>query len=309
MKWICRLSLLALLMCASRAGAVGWGPTDFLIGGGPSFTDRIGVFDQNLNFKGYLETNFLTVAGMDFDSQGRLVAVAGALREVRVYDSSGARSGGFVRKDDLLGSSADIKVAPNGNYIVGAQNFGGGDGAREFAPDGTFVRQYGSGGTRGIAVVQGTRLWTGAIGSSTISSYDLTSGSSADDYLIQGMANVFSMTYSQITDTILSNSGAKIWEIDTAGASVRTFDGQGKFVGASVRGPNADVFGTTGTAGLILKWHSDGSFVSSTTTPSGFGGAWIVWAGNVPEPGPALTLATLLTTFLASRRSRERFQI
>ena len=89
--------LLAMLCEARVAHAIGWGPTDFLIGGGPDFTTRIGVFDSSLNFKGFLETNFVTVQGMDFDAAGRLVAVASVgTRSVRVYDSSGAIVGGFT---------------------------------------------------------------------------------------------------------------------------------------------------------------------------------------------------------------------
>src|SRR5439155_6859047 len=145
------ISLLAVLLAASRATAIGWDPTDFLIGGGPNFTNKIGVFDQNLSFKGYLESSFVTVEGMDFDSAGRLVAVAGSMQEVRAYDKSGAKVGGFIRNDNLLGTSVDLKVTPNGDYVVATQNFGGGDGAREFGPDGTFVRQYGSGWIRGAA--------------------------------------------------------------------------------------------------------------------------------------------------------------
>src|SRR5437867_3696989 len=86
--------LVGLLSGANRVQAIGWEPTDFMIGGGPNFTNKIGVFDQNLIFKGYLDSSFVTVEGMDFDAFGRLVAVAGSSQEVRVYDKSGAKIGG-----------------------------------------------------------------------------------------------------------------------------------------------------------------------------------------------------------------------
>src|SRR4051812_31575861 len=92
--------LLAILCHAQAALAIGWGQTDFLIAGGPDFTSRIGVFDSSLNFKGYLDSNFVTVAGLDFDAQGHLVAVASGA--VRVYDPSGTIIGGFTRNDNLL---------------------------------------------------------------------------------------------------------------------------------------------------------------------------------------------------------------
>src|SRR5262245_48005837 len=78
--------------------AIGWDSDDFLIGGGPSFTTRIGVFDHDLTFKGFLDSNYATVAGLDFDHFGHLVAVgAQSAQQVRVYDSSGVRIGGFTR--------------------------------------------------------------------------------------------------------------------------------------------------------------------------------------------------------------------
>ena len=124
------VAALMLLATAPHARAIGWDSDDFLIGGGPSFTNKIGVFDHDLTFKGYLDTNFVTVAGMDFDAQGRLVAVAsGFVRSVRVYEpTNGAIVGGFTRQDDLLGTPGDLKVTQSGNYVVATQNFGGGDG-------------------------------------------------------------------------------------------------------------------------------------------------------------------------------------
>jgi hypothetical protein len=35
------------------------------------------VFDYDMSFKGYLDSNFLTVSGLDFDAAGHLVAAAG----------------------------------------------------------------------------------------------------------------------------------------------------------------------------------------------------------------------------------------
>src|SRR5262245_1822315 len=164
-NWLALIvALSCLLALSNQAQAVGWGPTDFLIGGGQGFTSKIGVFDQNLAFKGYLETNFVTVAGMDFDAAGHLAAVAsGNERAVRVYDSSGVVVGGFMRSDNLLGTANDLKVTQSGGYVVATQNFGGGDGAREFTTDGTFARQYGTGRITGAAVIPDNILWIGGI--------------------------------------------------------------------------------------------------------------------------------------------------
>src|SRR5262245_36245328 len=104
----------SLALGANRAAlAIGWDSDDFLIGGGPSATARIGVFDHDLTFKGNLDTGYASVAGLDFDHFGHLVAVGPvSAHQVRVYDSSGVRIGGFTRNDDLLGNAFDLKVAP-----------------------------------------------------------------------------------------------------------------------------------------------------------------------------------------------------
>jgi hypothetical protein len=300
--------LLAALLWAGRAEAIGWGPMDFLIAGGPSFSTKIGVFDPNLTFKGYLDNNIVTVGGMDFDGTGNLAAVrTNVSGEVRVYAPSGTQVGGFVRSDNLLGSPGDLKVLANGDYIIATQNFGGGDGAREFAPDGTFVRQYGSGDITSAVVVPGNHLWIGGIGSSVIKIFDLGNGAQIGSFSVTGMGSAFSMSYSRNTNTVLSVSQSKVWELDRAGNLLRTFDGQGNVLSDSViRGPNGDVFATTGGGQSVLRWHSDSMFVGSTSTASSVGGtAAIVWAGNIPEPATnigVLAAALILCVRVIGRR-------
>ncbi|MBC8107556.1 MAG: hypothetical protein H7Z14_13270 [Anaerolineae bacterium] len=290
-----------LLACAGRARAIGWDSNDFLIGGGPSFTNRIGVFDHDLTFKGYLDSNFVTVAGMDFDAAGNLVAVASALRSVRVYASSGAIVGGFTRPDSLLGTPGDLKVAPSGNYIVATQNFGGGDGARQFIPDGAFVRQFGTGDITGAAIVPGNRLWIGGIGIPDIHVYDLSTGLPVGTLATPHSA--VSMTYSASTNSVLSCSAGRIHEIDLEGNVLRTFTAPGTSLSSATRGPNGDVFATDGIDESVVRWHADGQFVGSVSTGKVLGGAGeIVWAGNVPEPGAASAVIAL--TLGLSRRQR-----
>jgi hypothetical protein len=110
-----------ILICAERAFAIGWDRDDFIITGAPNFPDRIGIFDHDFTFKGYLDQNFLGVQGMDFDAAGNLVAQASltSTAEVRVYSPSGTRIGGFTSNDPLLQFTGDIKVAPNGNFALG----------------------------------------------------------------------------------------------------------------------------------------------------------------------------------------------
>ena len=130
-------SLIALGQPA-RAGQW-WDSDDFIITGGPNFPDRIGIFDHDLTFKGYLETNFLTVGGIDFDAAGNLVATSNQFGDIRVYSPAGDRIGGFMYTP-VAGTTGIglLKVAPNGNYLLGSRR-GGSGGVREYRPDGTFI--------------------------------------------------------------------------------------------------------------------------------------------------------------------------
>jgi hypothetical protein len=272
--------ILSLLASADRAQAIGWDSDDFLIGGGPSFTDRIGVFDHDLTFKGLLDAFFPTVAGMDFDAEGRLVAVAGAVRSVRVYEpTTGAIVGGFTRQDNLLGTPGDLKVAPDGSYVIATR-----DVARQFTPSGVLIREFAPSNSDGLAVVPGNRLWSSGP-HQPVFIYDLTSGASVGSFSAPGGFGGQSMSYSETTDTVLllQRGQASIHEMGLDGQVIRTFiDPVGRGMTGITRGPSGDVFATTTAIGQpLLRWGADGSFVGATST--GFGG-WVVWAGNVPEP-------------------------
>src|SRR5437764_758909 len=109
------LLLLGWLMSAGAetARAIGWDSDDFLVIGAPNFSQYIGVFDHDFTFKGYLDTNFLGVAGLDFDAQGRLVADSNLAGEVRVDDPSGARARGVK-------TASRRRVAPASDVQAGA---------------------------------------------------------------------------------------------------------------------------------------------------------------------------------------------
>jgi hypothetical protein len=136
------LGWLLLSAAADRAAAIGWDSDDFIISRAPNFPQYIGIFDHDFTFKGYLDTNFLGVQGMDFDAQGNLVAVSSINPEVRVYDHNGNRIGGFKNVSGMMGATGDLKVLPDGKYILATAN--GAGGARVFSPDGQFLRQYGT---------------------------------------------------------------------------------------------------------------------------------------------------------------------
>src|SRR5438552_17422476 len=113
------IALVAMAALSPRADAVGWDRDDFIITGAPNFPQYIGIFDHDFTFKGYLDTNFLGVAGLDFDAQGRLVADSNLTGEVRVYDPSGVNVGGLTQANArMLFPAGDVKVALYGNYIL-----------------------------------------------------------------------------------------------------------------------------------------------------------------------------------------------
>ena len=297
-----------LSISAKHAGAIGWDNDDFLIGGGPNFTTKIGVFNHDLTFKGLLD-NFFGVQGMDFDAAGHLVAVSPDSREVRVYDSSGVRVGGFVRSDDAMAGSDDLKVAPDGSYIIAQHNSLGAVGARQFNPDGTFVKQFADGNIQGVAVVPGNRVWVGGPGitETRIRVYDIGSGVQVGSVSMPGQVGRNSMAYSASTNTVLSVDVPSdvVFESDLSGNFLRRFDDPGVAALARVtRGPDHDVFATSNDEiGRVLRWHADGSFVGAYPMSASLGFAnGIVWAGSVPEPNTALILLISVVTPLAQRR-------
>jgi hypothetical protein len=282
----------------NTAAAIGWGPTDFLIFGAPNFPDRIGVFDQSFNFKGYLVTNFVGVQGMNFDAQGRLVVFNAASPEIRVYDSSGAQVGGFTQATSpMLVTGGDVQVMPDGNYVVGTSS----GGARVFAAQGTFVRQYGDGNSNNIAVLPGRRLWSGNVDTLTMNVFDTDSGLQVGSFSLDQQTRPSHMLYDGTTNTVLCIDRDR----DAGGVFERDFDGnllqqfhipiaQTTCNGATP-GPGGVRFGTSSNFNLdVVEWRPDGTVTRTIDCyPVEITATRILWAGIVPEPGAtALIIAT-----------------
>lgn len=112
----------ALVLTGARRGhAIGWDGDDILMTGygftgDTSKSNRVAVYDHDLTFKGLLDPSFNLGTGLDFNAAGNLVAASHG-GEVRVYESSGARAGGFTNA--ALGAAVDLKVAPDSTYVVG----------------------------------------------------------------------------------------------------------------------------------------------------------------------------------------------
>jgi hypothetical protein len=301
---------MVLFACASRADAIGWDSNDFLIGGGPSFNNKIGVFDHDLSFKGLLDAGFLGVGGLAFDANGRLVASSFALREVRVYESSGVQVGGFI--DEALASSGNLRIAPDGSYIIG-QSGTATQGALQFKDSGEFVRQYGDGDMARIAIVASNRLWSGRLGSSSIRTFDVETGTEAQPILVAGLNGVSAISYRPSSDTVIIGNSltSSLLETDLNGNVVRSFLAPAT---ASFRdiasGPNGDVFASAATSAGegILQWRSDGTFVREVSVAATLShAAGLAWAGNVPEP--SFVALNLIIGFAISgtRLGRRRF--
>ncbi len=308
----CLIVICMVLAGAGRAGAIGWDSDDFLIGGGPSFTNKIGVFDHDLTFKGLLDPSFLTVQGMDFDAAGKLVAVAPALREVRVYNPMGTHIGGFIRSDDAMAGSSDLKVAPDGSYIIAQHDTLGAVGARQFRPDGTFVRQFASGNIQSVAVVPGNRVWIGGPGitETRIRIYDIDTGIQVGSVSMPGQVGRNSMSYSALTNTVLivDVPSITVFESDLDGNFIRRFNAPpDALLGRVTRGPDGDVFATTSDSRQrVLRWDADGNFLAGYPMSGTLGYSnGIVWAGNIPEPGTGLPSLVTMIGALCRRRSNQ----
>src|SRR5262245_35085858 len=169
-----------LAFASGATSAIGWDSDDFLIastiGNNQGLSNRIGVYNFDLTFKGYLDSSFGTAEGLDFDAAGQFVGVGWTQQEVRVYNSAGSKIGGFIKSDNSLGTAGDLKVTADGTYIIATSDQLGGDGTRQFGPQGALLHQLGSGHISAAAVLPGNILWAGGRFSNTVNVFDLVSG-------------------------------------------------------------------------------------------------------------------------------------
>jgi hypothetical protein len=307
------LLLLGWLMSAGAetARAIGWDSDDFLVIGAPNFSQYIGVFDHDFTFKGYLDTNFLGVAGLDFDAQGRLVADSNLTGEVRVYDPSGVKVGGFTQANSpMLSPAGDVKVAPDGNYVFGTLN----NGVRLFTPQGTFIRQYGTGNHTGVTLVPGGRMWAGGAGI-TVSVFDYTSGSmvatfDADQQVNSGLLRYYASTNSVLMVDFDRDAGGA-FERDLAGNLLRAFHVPqvSTYCNGAIRMPSGDIYGThdwyAPSYPDLVHWSADGTVLGEKAIwPVEIKTGDILWAGSVPEPALTGVSLFLLWTHLGRRQAR-----
>src|SRR5262249_9765598 len=144
-----------------------------------------------------------------------------------------------------MAATGDLKVAPNGNYILATATATG--GAREFTPQGAFVRQFGTGTMASAVIVPGNRLWTGGR-NTTINIFDLDTSSQVDSFTLDHQATAVSMQYSALTNTVLMADldAGSAFERDLDGIRLRRFQipRAQTFCYSVTRGPDAEVFAT-----------------------------------------------------------------
>jgi hypothetical protein len=294
-RWAIRA--LIVLACtfgtgSRRASAVGWDGDDFIITGAPNFPQYIGVFDHDFTFKGYLDNNFLGVQGMDFDAQGRLVAVSSLNPEVRVYNPDGTRGGGFTNVSGQMGATGDLKVAPNGDYLLATSGLTG--GVREFNPQGQFLRQFGSGTVISVALVPGNRLWTGG-SDTTVRFFDFDSAQQVGSFTASGQVTSTSMQYSAFTNTVLivdhDRDAGGVFERDLTGNLLHQFHvpAPSTYCNGAVRLPDGDIYGTHAAYSPsfpdLIHWSADGVILEDRAIwPREIAPGRVLWAGSVPEP-------------------------
>jgi hypothetical protein len=317
---IIRYSALAILIAVMAAGSVSpssaWtanvcafvptpvGPTDFLVSDGMG--SHISVFDSSLVFKGFFDENLMAMSfrGLDFLPNQHIVSLSQTSPQLTVteYDTSGTHISSFMSAD-LHGDPVDMKsnkapMPADFRLYFGQDCCAMGASAPEFNLAGTKIRGFGSNTYDGIAVLPGNVMWAGGLGlTAKVDVFDISSGSGTGNSIaptktinLDNMqVNVSSLFYSAVTDTVLmvEPGSSTVFERMTDGTFVRKFAapaGTSLTFGVT-RGPGNDVFasgihGTPGN-GRIVRWHSDGTFVTNTDISAHvFDPLNIIWAGN-----------------------------
>jgi hypothetical protein len=309
------------------------GPTDFLVS--DAMGSHIAVFDSNLVFKGFFDENLsvMSFRGLDFLPNQHIVGLSlTSPPTVTEYDTSGTHISSFMSMD-LHGDPVDLKsnkasMPADFRLYFGQDCCAMGASAPELNLSGTKIRGFGSNTYDGIAVLPGNVMWAGGLGlTSKIDVFNIASGSGTGGSIaptstinLDNMqVNVSSLSYSAVTDTVLmvEPGNSIVFERMTDGTFVRKFVAP---MGVSLtfgvtRGPGNDVFasGISGVFnGRIVRWHSDGTFVSTTDISAEvFDPMNIIWAGNstagctltcpgnqMANTGPGATMCCAAVTFL-----------
>ena len=282
-------------------------PTDFLIADGA--VSRIAIFDQNLAFKSYLDVVASGANGLDFLSNGDIVASIRNLNQIRTYNNTATISGGFTSAANVSSASSDLKTSSsNLLYLAEGTIF-------ELNLTGTKIRGFGVAGSNyaGVAVLPSNKMWGCGI-FNTLDIFDLSTGTgnniapTSTVTLNSGSTQTFAnhMRYSASTNTVLmvdQNDGNGYERNAATAAFVRKFDmslvppvsGMPYTAKPGItRGPGGDVFIVTnhgappGSEGRVARFNgTTGAFISATDISAAVSSPTnIVWLGNAPRRLP-----------------------
>jgi hypothetical protein len=212
----------------------------------------------------------------------------------------------------MLVSTGDLKVAQDGDYVLGTTA----NGVRSFTPQGNFVRQYGDGDSRGVTFVPGGRLWSGG-NSTTVNIFDFGTGDRVGSFTLDQQINGSSMRYSAVTNTVLvvdaDRDAGGVFERDLAGHLLHEFHvpQASTYCRDAVRLPGSDVYGTHDVYAPLypdlIHWGADGTVLEERTIwPREIKTGRILWTGSVPEPATSgLAVAFFFCLLKRNRRKPE----
>jgi hypothetical protein len=211
----------------------------------------------------------------------------------------------------MLVASSDLKVAPDGDYVLGTFS----SGVRVFSPQGTFVRQYGDGGSGGVTFVPGNRIWAGGAGT-TVRVFDTDTGAQVGSFTANGQVNSGGLRYYANTNSVLmvdsERDGGGVFERDLSGNLLRQYHVSYPQTAAqgAVQMPDGDIYGTHGLYAPpypdLVHWSADGTVLEEKAIwPVQILPGEILWAGAVPEPSCATGVTgTCVVIFCWSGRQR-----
>ncbi len=271
---------------------VNFGATDFIVAS--SYNNRIVVYDQNLVFRGNLDTSFDQVTGVDFLPNGNLVAAGHSPSRIKIYNSKGTIVSDFSNK--ITGEPSDVKASsasllyvkmysiPLSAYIIA-----------EFTIGGKFKRGFGEAKYGGVAILPGGVLWAGNEFGKRIDVFSIATGVLSSTITLDNeQESATSMYYSPVTNTVLitDKSKGKVYERTTAGVFVRQFTvppGNTTVLLGVTRGPSGDVFATDAAFGRVYRWSATNTYIGHTELTGVYAPSNIVWAGNRKATAASVT--------------------